>query len=238
MIRFASSFGELILGSEWFHDSGKRPEILPVTNAVDAEGVPVGTGGAGPLEWHADYSYAARPAKESFLEAVELPADSPRTHFCSQYAALESLPPEIVERLRGLRAHHSITTYYESPKNSEGAELGTGFEAKKRRDEQLGIERPEIPEAEHPVVFRHPDTGREILYVSRGITKQILGLSKAESSALLKELHEHSTRPENVYTHEWEVGDLIVFDTLGALHRRDAWDGREVRRMRQLSTAC
>lgn len=239
LVRFASAFGELIKGSEWFRDAGERPEILPVTNAVGEDGVPLGTGGAAQLEWHADYSYVGRPGKESFLNAVELPEhDAPRTYFCNQYRALETLPEAMVERLRPLRATHSISRYYDAPDDSCDHELTRGYSAKRARDEALGIERPGIPEAEHPVILRHPESGREILYVSKGITKRILGLSREESSALLKALHEHSTRPEGVYAHDWRVGDLVVFDTLGALHRRDAWDAGERRTMRQLSTCC
>lgn len=236
LIRFAKSFGDLILGSEWFRDCGEHPEILPVTNAVGEDGIPQGTGGSSQLEWHADYSYVDRPGKESFLNAVELPERSPRTYFCSQYLALETLPRETMERLRSLRATHSIAEYY----GESGAdhELNLGFEAKRSRDEALGIERPPIPKAEHPVIFRHPHTGREILYVSKGITKEIVGLSREESSALLKELHAHSTRSEAIYAHDWQVGDLVMFDTLGALHRRDGWDSNERRTMRQLSTRC
>ncbi len=88
------------------------------------------------------------------------------------------------------------------------------------------------------MVVRHPDTGGEILYVSRGITRQIVGMARPESSALLKELHLHATRPERVYAHEWELGDLVMFDALGTLHRRDSWDPTQRRLMRQLSTAC
>ena len=108
--------------------------------------------------------------------------------------------------------------------------------AKKERNARLGISRPPIPKAIHPLVMRHPDTGREILYVSKGITRNVIGMPRDESSALLKELHQHSTRPENVYAHDWQVGDLVMFDTLGTLHRRDAWDPSERRVMRQLST--
>jgi taurine dioxygenase/pentalenolactone F synthase len=238
LVEFASAFGPLIKGSEWFRDAGDRPEILPVTNAVDDDGVPLGTGGAGPLEWHADYSYVERPGKISFLNAVELPADPPATYFCDQYEALASLPPEEVDRLRALRARHSIREYYEDGAAADQHDLDRGWEAKRRRDEADGLDRPAIPEAEHPVVLVHPDTGREILYVSRGITSAIVGLPREESSALLKRLHLHSTSPERVYAHRWQVGDLVVFDTLGALHRRDAWDGAQRRVMRQLSTSC
>lgn len=251
LVRFARSFGPLIAGSEWFRDAGDRPEILPVTNAVGEDGIPLGTGGAGPLEWHADYSYVPQPGKESFLDAVTLPPDGPCTYFCDQYDALATLPDELVSRLRGLRAHHSLTDHVErgvEEKLEKDLENGVGnngdrldnrgFEAKRRRDERDGIERPPIPEAEHPVVMTHPDTGREILYVSRGLTRRVIGLSRQESNALLKQLHQHSTHPDRVYAHNWEVGDLVVFDTLGALHRRDAWDPSGTRVMRQLSTSC
>ncbi len=238
LIDFASAFGPLIKGSEWLRDAGDRPEILPVTNVKDETGVPKGTGGAGQLEWHADYSYVDRPARESFLNAVELPEAQPRTCFANQYTALETLPPELVERLRTLTAHHSVAEYVEGGQQPDQQQLYVGFEAKKRRDEEAGIVRPAIPEATHPVVMRHPDTGREMLYVSKGLTRQIDGMAREESNALLKQLHLHSTAPEKVYAHDWQVGDLVVFDALAGLHRRDSWDRTQRRVMRQLSTSC
>ena len=146
------------------------------------------------------------------------------------YDACEALDPDVQVRRSGLRATHSIADYMAEPDKN--------FAAKIERDEAAGIERPDIPEAEHPVVVHHPDTGDEILYVSRGITRRIVGMERAESSALLKQLHLHATQPGRVYGHDWPVGDLVMFDTLGTMHRRDAWDPTERRRMRQLSTAC
>ncbi len=237
LIAFAESFGELILGSEWLRDSGDHAEILPVTNKVDETGVPLGTGGAGQLEWHADYSYSPRPAKESFLNAVELPTDQPRTWFANLYHALETLPPEFVARLRTLRAHHDVRQYVEDGQAPEEHELNLGFDEKRRRDAEQGVVRPPIPEADHPVVLTHPESGRETLYVSKGLTRHIIDLPRDESSALLKQLHLHATRPENVYAHHWEVGDLVVFDALAGLHRRDSWSPTQRRVMRQLSTS-
>jgi len=230
LVRFVESFGDPIRGSEWFRNAGALPEILPVTNIRGKDGDRLGVEGATNLEWHADYSYVATPAKTSFLNAVELPAEPPRTYFTDMYDAYATLDPELRARLSGLRATHSIADYMAEPDKD--------FAAKIERDEAAGIDRPDIPEAEHPVVVRHPDTGDEILYVSRGITRRIVGMERAESSALLKQLHLHATQPERVYGHDWEVGDLIMFDTLGTMHRRDAWDPTERRLMRQLSTAC
>ena len=140
------------------------------------------------LEWHADYSYVATPGKVSFLNAVELPADPPRTHFTDMYRAFATLDADLQERLRGLRATHSITDYMAEPEQ--------GFAAKVARDDARGVDRPEVPEAEHPVVVRQPDTGDEILYVSRGITRRIVSMESAESSAMLKQLHLHATCPD------------------------------------------
>jgi taurine dioxygenase/pentalenolactone F synthase len=245
LVRFAYRFGNLIKGSEWFGDIDPVAEILRVNNVVGVDGVPEGTGASTSLEWHADYSYVPHVGKESFLEAVEIPTKNPpQTCFANQYAAFESLPRAMADRLRPLFAHHSITGYSKdgeldsqitgAPMDNEG--FREEFKAKKARNERLGVARVEIPQAVHPVILRHPDTGREILYVSKGITRNILGMPKDESSALLKELAAHSTRPENVYAHDWQAGDMVMFDTLGTLHRRDAWDPSERRVMRQMST--
>jgi taurine dioxygenase len=90
--------------------------------------------------------------------------------------------------------------------------------------------------ADRPVVLRHPDTGREVLYVSPGNTTSIVGFSEHESRALLDDLFAHATQPSNVLCHEWQVGDLLVFDAFGGMHRRDRFDPNDRRYMRQLST--
>jgi alpha-ketoglutarate-dependent taurine dioxygenase len=245
LVSFAYRFGNLIKGSEWFGDIDPVAEILRVNNLVGADGVAEGTGASASLEWHADYSYVPHIGKESFLEAVEIPAKNPpQTCFANQYAAFESLPKAMADMLRPLFAHHSITGYAKDGEQElqitgapQGAEdFRESFKAKKERNARLGVERPPIPQAVHPVILRHPDTGREILYVSKGITRSIIGMPRDESSALLKELAAHSTRPENVYNHDWQTGDMVMFDTLGTLHRRDAWDPAERRVMRQMST--
>ncbi len=252
LVNFAKSFGGLVKGHEFFHDNGEysgiHPEILPVNNVVDKDDIPQGTGGSMQLGWHADYSYVPTVGKESFLNAVELPGGGgPRTSFCSQYDALATLPSKMVEILRPLSAYHSITDF--DGDEEEGGYGGGGVTrqiiadaAKKReRDKKLGIDvakKPSIPTAVHPIIVRHPDTGRETLYVNPLITQYIVGMPRSESDDLLDELYAHSIKPEMVYSHDWEVGDTVVFDTLGSLHRRESWDPSQRRVMRQLSTSC
>ena len=88
LVRFVESFGDPIKGSEWFRNAGALPEILPVTNIRGKNGQRLGVEGATDLEWHADYSYAATPGKTSFLNAVELPPEPPRTYFTDMYEAV------------------------------------------------------------------------------------------------------------------------------------------------------
>jgi pentalenolactone F synthase len=243
LITFAQSFGDLVKGSEWFQDSGAHPEILPVNNLVDEDGVPQGTAGSEPLGWHSDYSYVPTVGKESFLNAVELPIDPPHTYFCDQYTALSTLPSKTVDMLRPLRAFHSVTKLVsdEEDGNSgygagEMKQTQSDFLKKRAHNREKGVERPRIPTAEHPLIMRHPDSGREILYVSEFLTQHIIGMPQDESDDLLAELCAHSTRAENVYSHDWQVGDMVMFDTLGSVHRRDSWDPSQRRVMRQLST--
>ena len=257
LVRFAARFGNLIKGSEWFADVDPVPEILRVTNnVVDDEGMTKGIGGATAFGWHSDYSYVPAVSKESFLNAVEIPPHNPpKTYYCSQYAALERLPRAMVEMLRPLYAFHSVSVEGYGSSGAGGdaesdAEIEQttdtafadtddfrkGFEAKGGRNQELEISRPPIPTAEHPVIMRHPDTGREILYASTWICRRVIGMPRDESDDLLKELTAHSTRPEFVYAHEWEVPDMVMFDVLGTLHSRDAWNPSGRREMRQLST--
>lgn len=234
LIAFGSAFGDLLQGSAFLERPRDHPEILRVGNLVGEDGKPEGTGGASMMDWHSDYSYVDRVGDVTFLNAVELPRTPPHTYFANQYRALETLSEAMRDRLYGLRALHSVSHYYEDG----GSQDVERYRADRERDRKAGIEAPPIPEAEHPVIVRHPETGREILYVGPAITRSINGLPAEESDALLAELYAHSTRPDNVLAHDWETGDLVMFDTLGTLHKRDAWDPGERRSMRQMSTVC
>ena len=213
LVRFSGYFGDLMEGSILF-GLGSVPEILRINNVVNDKGVAEGLLASSDLDWHADYSFMPTVGKESFLEAVELPhRDSPATSFCSQYAALERLPRAMAEMLRPLTAFHNIKGYNQDDLNNT-----------------------DTPDAEHPVILSHPDTGREILYVNRSNTRRIADIPRDESDDLLNQLYAHQTQAEFVYNHQWQVGDFVVFDTLGTQHRRLAFDPSERRILRQLST--
>src|SRR5437016_5732902 len=154
LIAFSRRFGDL----DWapVQETGRRfvegcPEIYVVSNTVE-NGRPIGSLGAGEAVWHTDMSYLPQPPKASMLYALEIPPSGGDTSFCSMYAALDSLPAELKRRVDGLRVKHDGT--YNS-----GGYLREGVTP---TDDPRSA-----PGRLHPLVCRHPETGRRMLYLGR-----------------------------------------------------------------------
>ena len=94
----------------------------------------------------------------------------------------------------------------------------------------------ELPGPQHPIVRTHPVSGRKALYLGRRFGAYIPGLPLADSEAMLDLVWDHAARDEDVWTQEWKVGDLIVWDNRCTMHRRDAFTGQGRRRMHRLTT--
>ena len=75
-----------------------------------------------------------------------------------------------------------------------------------------------MPPVAQPIVRTHPETGRKGLFVSEHFTTRVLDLPEDESRALLAELFAHSTRPEFVYRHAWQPGDMVFWDNRSLMH--------------------
>src|SRR5450830_137479 len=121
--------------------------------------------------------------------------------------AYDTLPADVKQTLEGRKAVHSYVYRY-------------------RRLQALTPWRPDltqkqiddVPEVEHPIIRTHPENGRKALFVSEGFTSHIVGIPKDESDALLKFLHEHTIRAENVYTHKWRAHDIVFWDNRSTVH--------------------
>ena len=172
-------------------------------------GVAIGSLGAGEAAWHTDMSYIEAPPLASLLHAIEVPASGGDTSFCSMYAAYEALPAMLEERVAALSIKHDGT--YNS-----GGYLRAGLAASD--DPRTS------PGAVHPLVCVHPDSGRRYLYLGRRRNAYIPGLELAQSEALLDELWAFATRPENVWTHGWRSGDVVLWDNRSTMHRREPFD--------------
>lgn len=178
------------------------PGIFVVSNVVE-NGKPIGALGNREVQFHSDLAYMPRPGTLSTLHAVEIPDDGGTTSWGSGYAALEALDEATRARLDGLRATHRHVTEANNP--------------------------PDV--VDHPVVCTHPETGRKTLYVTPLFTRSIVGLPKEEGAALLARLVAHVVEPRFCWSHQWQVGDLVMWDNRCTMHRRDPFPGDQRRVM-------
>jgi alpha-ketoglutarate-dependent taurine dioxygenase len=232
--RLAHSFGEVYAGGDSYGVPMSHRDVLQVSNQLGADGYEVGIGGSGVLPWHTDYSFLPTPARETLLEAFVLPASGgPATYFCDMYSAWETLPDDTRRQLIGKRATHAAmaSASYLAARTSDDSDAPIRAE---RRNPKASLPGGGGP-ATHPMVVTHPRTGRTALYVSEFIAA-IDGMEDIDAHRLTVELLAHATKPERVYRHNWQAGDLLVFDTIGTVHRRDLSHHGETRTMRQLST--
>jgi taurine dioxygenase/pentalenolactone F synthase len=232
LVRFAGAFGPLFDGGELFGVTSATREILQLSSERNALGREAGLAASTPLPWHTDYSYLPVAARETFLEAVRLPAGGGgRTWFCNLYDAWETLPAARRAELSGLVGIHTIKG---SGKHLDRSDKAAVRAHQAQRNLEFSYPGGRVP-AFHPVAQCHPETGRSALYVNSLVTG-FEGMDEEAGRELLDDLVAHATTPERLYGHAWREGDLIIFDDVGTMHRRDASDPGELRVMRQLST--
>ena len=218
----AKIFGKPQIGAAraYYKKAGKKshmhtlpvPEVSILSN-LDENGNPTEKNdGLGSQEviWHTDNSYIDQPPAGSTLYSVEIPDDGTgKTSFNNQYMAFDDLPDDLRDAVWGKCSKQDAT------RNSAGV-LRPGV---------TKPERPEdVPGPMHPLVRKHPETGRNALYLGRRRiwpSQYIEGYGNDESEALLDRLWAHATQDKYKWTHEWQIGDFLVWDNRCAQHYRD-----------------
>jgi taurine dioxygenase len=192
-----------------------------VISNVKVDGKPIGGLGSYESVWHTDMSYNALPPRASLLYALECPPSGGDTGFSNMEFAYDMLDDGIKKAIEGKSCTH------DSSRNSAG-ELRRGF--KETSDPR------QTPGAIHPLVRKHPVTGRKSLFLGRRVGAYVHGLPIDESEALLKALWAHASRPEFAWYQRWRTGDLMLWDNRSTMHRRDAFDptGRRVMHRTQI----
>lgn len=179
--------------------------------------------------WHSDYSYKLVPGSATMLHGREIPSQGGDTLFADAEAAFAALPEDRKAYLRKLRVRHQ---YRWSPDKEDPW----------ARWKYIGAEeRKQTPEITHPLVRRHPDTGRETLFIQPRIIGSVVGIddmAEDESTALIEELIAHITSEQFVYRHVWSPFDVVVWDNRCVLHTATTKDLPEkyVRRLLRLTT--
>ncbi|MGE0799051.1 MAG: TauD/TfdA dioxygenase family protein [Lautropia sp.] len=185
-----------------------NPEVFVLSNIVE-NGRPVGAADAAQY-WHTDLSYTTTPSRVSLLYAIEVPSDERGplgdTEFAATDLAYRDLDPSMKQRLAGLRAYHDARKPKKSTKSHFTAPLSADTAQR-------------LHQVSHPVVRTHPKTGAKCLYVNEGFTTAIDGMPPAESQALLDGLFQHMVRPQYVYAHKWQAGDLVMWDNCLTIHQ-------------------
>jgi taurine dioxygenase len=154
--------------------------------------------------WHTDHSNDSRPPMATVLHAVDLPSRGGDTQFANMAAAYDGLPEETRQRLAPLMAIHVYQSSHSARK------LMALPEAAKERVRNAVL---------HPLVRRHPESGRNSIYINPIRIEGIVGLDHREALPLLATLLEHATQERFQYRHAWQPGDLVIWDNRCLLHK-------------------
>ena len=216
---FSALFGPLerVVRTEWA--SPVVPEVGLISNLKDGQAKPIGGLGDGELQWHSDQSYMTNPATGAALYAIELPLEGGTTSWVDLSAAYAALPDRLKRSVEGKRA---VFSYVKRLAGYQGVDRVISAETKRK-----------TPPVLHPLVHTHPVTGRKALYLNSTTTVGIDGMDDASGAALLDEIYSFATRPEFVYRHDWQVGDVVLWDNGATMHRREPFDPAARRLMKR-----
>ena len=199
-IAFARRWGEINVNRFFKHVDG-YPQIAEVRKEPDQKDN-VGS------QWHTDHSYDAAPAMGSMLLAKEVPEVGGDTLFASMHHAYEALSSGMKRMLEGLRAVHSSRHVFGADRYAKDTDVA----------DRLGNPELATQDAVHPVVIRHPETGRKTLYVNRTFTLRFDGWTEEESKPLLEFLYAHASRPEFTCRFRWRARSMAFWDNRAVWH--------------------
>ena len=221
-IKFGSQFGELEVHPSLAHRSSENKEIYRVSNVDESGNIIQSNDTAWQYVnlswlWHTDSSFRKIPSKGSILHGIETTKKGGNTLFSNMYEAYASLDVSIKKRIDSLYVMHDHDfiirqSRYLSKKIDKG-----------RYDS--------LPPVCHPLVQKHPVTGRRSLFLSPHTMDYIVGMKRNESRRLLDELILHATAEKFVYRHIWENDDVVMWDNRCTMHAVEPFDNTSVRRV-------
>ncbi len=157
------------------------------------------------VHFHADLIFLPTPGTVSILYCLETPTEGGNTYWTGNITAYNALDADMKHRLENLQ----IAYIHARPDYNP----------------------PEPPR--HPIVLTHPESGRKSLYFSPNHAKWVDGLSKQESDEIIQFLTTYLTDPKFIHTHQWQPGDLVMWDNRTTMHRRDSFDNSQRRVMKR-----
>ncbi len=220
---FSENFGTLEINvANLFHDA-QYPEVMILSNMKE-DGQPIGLSDAG-QDWHTDMSYSKTIAFSNVLYGIKIPFRHGKslgnTAFCNMHAAYEGLPDALKFELDGMTITHDFNKFWEMMRREKGSSRPPLTEAQRKRK----------PPVSHPVFLTHPITGRKVLYANPGYAMRINELPEARSDEILAFLFAHQVQEQYCYRHEWDEGDVLMWDNMGTIHNAIADYGPDEHRL-------
>ncbi len=201
-IAFAEKFAPININRFFAHVDG-HPKIAQVLKEPDQK---KNIGGG----WHTDHTYDIEPAMGSILVARETPPHGGDTMYASTCRAYETLSDGFKAMLKGLKGVHSSRHVF----GPQARYMQKGEDTAGR----LGNNEAATQDAVHPLIIRHPISGRESIYVNPGFTVGIDGWTDAEAEPFLKILYDHIAKPEHTYRFQWAPGSIAFWDNRASWH--------------------
>ena len=200
-------------------DQFHHPEIADILllSNVKRHGEPIGLQDAGTY-FHTDYSYLAVPARCTTLYSISVPAAGGETVFANQTAAYDDLPADMKRRIDPLIGRHHYG-------NRDDLDVKSRTVASVLNEEQ----EDKMQWVRHRIARPHPLTGEKSLYSVSGSSFGIEGMEEDAAVRLLDELKEHATQRKYQYTHNYAVGDVIVWDNAQLLNAAPLTDPNDPR---------
>jgi taurine dioxygenase len=194
------------------------PEILELHGDI----------GGKSARWHTDVTFLEAPAAASILVNDQTPVAGGDTLWADSRRAYDTLTPALRDALVGLRAVHRLTPF---------GYFGEPLELPSSVEEAVALHEAalKVLPVLHPVVRRHPSTGRGSLFVNPGFTTHVEGLSRIESDHVLALLYTHQIQPELTLRHHWRSGDVVMWDNRATQHYATFDYGIADRRMRRIT---
>lgn len=214
-VAFARQFGEVQVHVMSMYHADGFPELYRLSN-LDTEGRPNGKHpDKGTLAWHTDGSWRRVTGQATIIYGEVVSAVGGETHFCDMYGAYDRLDATWKQRVANMRAVHNLDF---SRTRRHGTDLMTE------------AQRKEAPPVEHPVVRRHPETGRACLYLGDH-AESIVGMPYDEGRAFIDELNALAVHADLTYEHRWQPHQLLVWDNRCLMHRATEYDPHTERRV-------
>ncbi len=219
-IRFGDLFGPVDSGfrvrSGYRGQETRNRGVMLVSN-IRKNGEPIGSLPDGEMQFHSDGAHRDIPYAATTLYAIKLPSVGGDTLFANLAMAYDALDDDTKNRIDELQVRNLY-----------------GYDDTFREETTEETE-PNTSAATHNLVKTHPVTGRKSLYLSRLMTRHVVGMDRGESDDLLNMLFDHAERTEFVYAHKWLMNDLLIWDNRCLNHARTDFPGSEERLLRRLT---